>query len=662
MDQLAFRQVHLDFHTSEAIPGIGKNWDKAHFQDMLRLGYVNSITVFSKCHHGWSYHPTQVPLGAMHPHLEIDLLGAMIEAAHEIGVKTPAYISVGIDEKLVRSHSDWLIRLPDGNTTWVGWLEAGFHEFCMRSPYLDYVIAQAEETTRNYDIDGMFLDIVGVRECTCQYCSEELRRRGLDPRDERARKMLGRETYLNYARRINAAIHAIKPELRIFHNSGHVTRGDRELAFVNTHLELESLPTGGWGYDHFPLSARYVQGLGLEFLGMTGKFHNTWGEFGGYKHPNALRYEAALSLANGAKISVGDQMHPFGQLDPATYAIIGAAFAEVEVKESWCHDVQNVADVGVISLESVTGIAQGQGAVHDVGLVDAGVVRVLQEGHILYDVIDPDADFNRYQVIILPDAVPPIPSLCAKLTGYLQQGGKIFATGASLLDLDAGEFALDFGVKYLGETQFSPEYLAPRFPLADWAPAAFVVYTTAKAIAATHGTVLADRQDPFFNRDYLHFCSHQHAPNTTETAGPAMVRTAQTVYLAIPAFKSYAEHGQNALREIILHGLRELLPAPALTTTLPAQGLQTVQRQASEGRTIVHLLYGVPVKRGQGVEVIEDLIPLRDVSLALRVNDIPARVYLAPQNIDLPFTVQDGILQATVPEFCCHQMVVVSEK
>ncbi len=101
MGPLRFRQIHLDFHTSEAIPGVGKDWDKGHFQQMLTLGRVNSINIFGKCHHGWCYYPTQVPLSAMHPSLEFDLLGAMIEAAHEIDVKTPVYISVGLDEKLV---------------------------------------------------------------------------------------------------------------------------------------------------------------------------------------------------------------------------------------------------------------------------------------------------------------------------------------------------------------------------------------------------------------------------------------------------------------------------------------------------------------------------------------------------------------------------------
>ncbi len=33
-----------------------------------------------------------------------DLLGAQIEAAHEIGVKTPVYLSAGLDEKIARQH------------------------------------------------------------------------------------------------------------------------------------------------------------------------------------------------------------------------------------------------------------------------------------------------------------------------------------------------------------------------------------------------------------------------------------------------------------------------------------------------------------------------------------------------------------------------------
>ena len=105
-----FRQIHLDFHTSEKIPGIGSAFSKEQFQRALKLGHVNSITVFSKCHHGWAYHPSLA--NEIHPNLSFDLLGAEIEAAHEIGVKTPVYLSAGFDEKMARRRPEWLRRSP----------------------------------------------------------------------------------------------------------------------------------------------------------------------------------------------------------------------------------------------------------------------------------------------------------------------------------------------------------------------------------------------------------------------------------------------------------------------------------------------------------------------------------------------------------------------
>ena len=112
-----FRQVHLDFHTSEKIAGIGSHFHKKEFQKALKIGHVNSITLFSKCHHGWAYHPSAT--NKTHPHLHFDLLAAQIEAAHEIGVKTPVYLSAGLDEKMAVKHPEWLVRDKNNQTTWL---------------------------------------------------------------------------------------------------------------------------------------------------------------------------------------------------------------------------------------------------------------------------------------------------------------------------------------------------------------------------------------------------------------------------------------------------------------------------------------------------------------------------------------------------------------
>ena len=106
------RQVHLDFHTSELIPGIGERFDKGKWQDALRSGHVNHINIFAKGHHGWSYYPTQV--GHTHPNLKFDLLGSQIAACHEIGVNCPIYFTVGWAANDAETHPEWCARAQDG--------------------------------------------------------------------------------------------------------------------------------------------------------------------------------------------------------------------------------------------------------------------------------------------------------------------------------------------------------------------------------------------------------------------------------------------------------------------------------------------------------------------------------------------------------------------
>lgn len=653
---MRFRQIHLDFHTSEAIPGIGGQFNKKQFQDMLKLGYVDSITIFSKCHHGWAYHPSKA--NEMHPGLSFDLLGAMIEAAHEIGVNTPVYLSAGLDEKLARRHPEWLIRDAEDRTNWVkSFMEPGYHQFCMNSPYLDLLLAQIRETLTRYEADGLFLDIVGVRECYCHNCLESIRSVGGDPQDKTAMQKLWERTYATYTAKVKEVVEAVKPGLPIFHNSGHVSRGRRDLAAMNTHLELESLPTGGWGYDHFPLSARYVQPLGYDFLGMTGKFHTTWGEFGGYKHPNALRYEAALSIANGARCSIGDQLHPDGRMDVATYRLIGEAYREVAGKEAWCTGATNVADVALLSLES-TGVHPLASREPDSD-PDAGAVRMLLEGKFLFDVIDREQDFAPYKVVILPDYVAVDEALQSKLEQYVKQGGKILATGWSGLALDGSRFALDLGVRYEGLNPFRPDYFRPSFEPGSLGEASYIFYSQGQRISLDGGVELGHREDPYFNRETATFCSHQHTPSSYTSGGPGMVESGSGIYVAWNIFEDYSAKGSLILKETIIHALNRLLPDKTLTTTLPAQGVVTLQNQEGQKRLVNHLLYASPVRRGKDIEVIEDILPLYGVEVSVAPSRPVKRAYLAPQMEELPFRQEAGRVAYRVPCLECHQMVVL---
>ena len=651
---MRFRQVHLDFHTSEHIEDIGKKFDKKQFQTALKKGHINSITLFSKCHHGWAYHPSKA--NEIHPHLDFDLLGAQIQAAHEIGVKTPIYLSAGLDEKITHRHPEWLVRNLDESTTWAkDFTEPGYHKMCMSSPYLDYLVKQIEEVCKNYDADGIFLDIAGVQPCYCQNCIAEREELGLNPYDENDVLKHAEMVYKRYAEKTHAAVDKYKPNLPLFHNGGHIRQGRRDLVNYNTHLELESLPTGGWGYDHFPFSARYCQGLEVDYLGMTGKFHGSWGEFGGFKHPNALRFEVALAAANGAKCSVGDQLSPSGEMDMVTYDLIGSAYSELEEKEEWLDNVESVADIAIISPEAYVGdLSTGQMTkVDDSG---SGVCRIMLEGKYLFDVIDFESDLSKYKVIILPDVIRADIDFAKRLREFCDCGGKVLATGKSALYENNNEFCLNLGAEWIKENPYKPDYFRPLEKIKDMGDTGYIMYGNGEKIRCI-GNELGIRENPYFNRTRAHFCSHQHTPNSCEYRGAGMTEGKDGIYIAWNIFADYAQSGKLHLKQMAIFALDRLLDsAKTLKTNLPAQGIVTLMKQSD--RLICHLLYASPIKRGNGIEVIEDIVPIYNVELAIKTDKKINKVYLAPQKEDIDFTYENGYISVKLDKIECHQMVV----
>ena len=662
-----FRQVHLDFHTSEHIPGVGSKFDKKQFQEALKRGHVNSITVFSKCHHGWAYHKSEA--NETHPTLgNFELLTAQIEAAHEIGVKAPIYISAGLDEKMARRHPEWLVRKKDESTFWATSLaQAGYHKFCMNSPYLDYLVEQTREVCRKYKdlgIDGLFFDIVGEQVCYCQNCVRTLMEEGKDPYDEKNARELASRVHANYAKRLRDAVDETDPSIKIFHNGGHIHKGRRDLAFMNTHLELESLPTGGWGYDHFPQSAKYVQQIGMEYLGMTGKFHTAWGEFGGFKHKNAIRYECALSAAFGAKCSIGDQLHPEGLMDMGTYDLIGAGYAELEEKEPWLDGVKSVSDIGIFAYESyISHVNESLEGTSN--MTDTGATRIMLEGKYQFDILDIESDFAKYKVIVLPDAVRITTEMKEKLDAFIAKGGKILATGKSGLYRDKDEFAFDFGVKYIGESEYKPSYIRPTFDYQDIYKSAYVIYDTGYVVEACGGESFAKAENPYFNRTYAHFSSHKHAPNSGEFCGEGVSLGKHGAYIAWDMFNEYAEMGSLIAKRTVQFALDALLGDNiTLKTNLPAQGVATVMDQTAENRYVAHLLYASPVSRGvdgkgRGIQIIEDITPIYDMTVELKLDREIKDVYLAPQMKKVDFERKGGKICFTLDKLECHQMIVL---
>lgn len=288
---------------------------------------------------------------------------------------------------------------------------------------------------------------------------------------------------------------------------------------------------------------------------------------------------------------------------------------------------------------------------------------MLTEGHYLYDIVDTFSDFTAYKVLVLPDEVHVWPELADAIRAFTAGGGKVLATGRSGLNPAGDAFAMDLGISWLGANPYRPAYFKPYFTPGALLPASYVMYGEGQLIELLEGQgeALGHLENPYFNRDVFTFCSHQHTPGAMENNGPGMVESSSGIYIAWDVFSEYADAGPLILKEMVLHALSRLLPQPSLRTNLPARGITTLQYQQAEQRYVHHLLYAAPTLKGR-IEVIEDIVPLRGISVSLRLpsSDPVHRVYLAPSMTELPFTFSSGgEINYTIPYLENHQMAVI---
>ncbi|WP_199728638.1 alpha-L-fucosidase [Cohnella faecalis] len=98
VNEVKFRQIHLDFHTSELIEGVGNDFDAERFAATLDEARVDSINLFVRCHHGMMYYDSKKFSERVHLHLKgRDILKQQAEACRKRGIHVNLYITVRWD-------------------------------------------------------------------------------------------------------------------------------------------------------------------------------------------------------------------------------------------------------------------------------------------------------------------------------------------------------------------------------------------------------------------------------------------------------------------------------------------------------------------------------------------------------------------------------------
>ncbi len=652
-----WRKIHLDFHNSQYVPRIGEKFEAGKFGDMLEAAAVDSIVVFAKDMHGYFYYPSK--FGPVHPGLQFDLLGAQVAECRKRKIAVYAYYCTTWDNYMAQQHKEWLVLKRDGSSYLPKATETpSWTALCIaQEGFVRLMEEHTHEFVSRYEIDGAWYDMPFPRgaECFCAECMRQLRGRGLNPMDTRVQREHKQELELKFLERLYKAVKAARPACQVdFNNQAHYGLGPRAKWMDN--IDLEALPSAaGWGYYFFPLVTRYARTFGLTTYGMTGRFKASWADFGGLKLPAQLDVECASIVANAAHCDIGDQMPPDGRLDAAVYHVIGKTYQRIKALEPYLEGAAPVTEAAML----VSGLPL------DNLNTDAhlGMLKLLTECRVQFDVVEPEAAWERYRLAILPDALAVSAELGERLRRFEAAGGALLVCHQAGVTAGTENSWLEsYGLKYAGASPFKPAYLLPKEKFTGEIPDyAYALYEGASQWRVSgKARVVAQLGEPAFQRTPAHYTSHAQSPFDHATEYAAVAVSGRVGLFGFPLGTSYYTQGYWVYRAALRAVLDALVKAPLIQTNASVSAEVTVNFQSKpKPRYLVHIV-NWSANRGTPRHPVfhEEPVALTDIEVTLNLPVKAGTVLAAVAGVKLTARKSGGGVTVKVPRVPVHEVLI----
>jgi len=666
------RKIHLDFHNSEHVAEIGQCFEPAVFAQTLKAAHVDSVVLFAKDMHGYFYYPSE--MGPPHPALGgRDLLGKQIEACRQMGIQVLAYYCATWDHFIARTHPEWLSVKRDGSTYLPTEEETpGWTALCMsHEPFVELMLAHTTEILERYEVDGLWYDMPVTnadQECFCTNCLAHFDLQHEDPLDRAAQGRRTQELLIQWLKRSQE--HARKHQPNLIVEQNQQTRlGLAERSSLLSNVDVEALPTGEWGYGYFPVMSRFVRALSLPFTGLTGRFHTSWADFGGLKSDTQLRVELAAIIAAGGAISVGDQLHPTGRLDPAVYRSISGEFQFVSEVDDYLTESVNVAEVLLVVAGDLCSDFARVETVFDpparAGVL--GLTKLLTESKIQFDIAEMGTvDFSRYELVIIADGTPLTADALQEVESFRSNGGKLIHCLSPDSLMDDAPWLRDLGVSDLAASPYAPAYMRlDSDSFLGYDDFDFALYQGASRVTVdrvAQATVLARLGEPAFQRSPERFTSHLHSPFDHLTDHPVALAGPLLAAIAFPLGASYWQTGYWAYSSLFTKILKLLLPSPLISSSAPPALELTATYQGPNDRRPPRLLihavnFAAGVRRGAHLEYFDEIVPVRDVTIEVAISQEVVAVRAVRAGVELAFKRKARHVEIRVPVVKIHEII-----
>lgn len=660
------RALHFDFHSLPKLPDLGDDFDAKDFAEKLSDAKVEYINFFARCNLGHSYYPTKV--GIPHPYLKNkDIYGDLLRECHKKGIGVTAYLNASLCHAMADIHRDWNVLRQDGRIMNETADNHAFRSMCYDSPYGEHLLAEIKEILELYpETDGIFVDCFSFPPpCFCPVCMDNMKKENVNIHNKREVINYNERKKMRMAEKIRAIVpkdkkFIINSALR----NGTCIDGRTKL---DTHSEIECLVCDNiWGYDYFPVKVAYERNLFDNVVFMSGRFRDTWGDFGGIREISGLEYDMYLGLLNCAEVSIGDHLHPRGRMEKPLVDMVKKIYTDIEKTEKWTHKAKYISEIGILhpinyNLEYQIEDTPPHLSIDRLINSFKGCVRILAELKYQYDIIDDTMDFDKFKVIILPDAMVLTENAAKKLEKYLDNGGKVISSGQSGLKEDLSDFALKkyWNFKYMGKEPYNISYFKAVGDVADgMVDMVSAIYSQGIALSKNEGNeILGEYWEPYFNKHYDGHQYYSYIPYDKKSDNLySVLKNENVIHINFKLFEAYYDYSYQIYRTLIDNCIKLMYKNKIIKTNLPVYARASVS-ESNNGTLLQTVTYFPEKKNKRGI--IDEKIKLYNSLFEVKCEEKPKKIYTVPDMKEIEFTYENGYAKFNVPEIDGHEMVYI---
>jgi hypothetical protein len=638
--------LHFDFHAEGGDKMVGRNLSEAQLDSLLTAVNPDFIQVDCKGHPGVSSYPSKVATATVTPQIAKDPLAFYRAVTRKHGVALYLHYSGVFDYAALAKHPDWAVRKADGSSD--------PSKTSVHGPYADSLMIPQLRELADYGADGVWVD----GECWAtqlDYSERALAKfraaTGIQtvPRSENepgygAFREFARQSFVDYLGHYVDAVHRHKSTFRIASNWAYSSMMPEPITTNVDYLSGDLTP--GNSVNSAALEGRIMAAQGQLYHKpwdlMSWGFWYTFGPTrqGDQKTAVHLMQDAAEILAVGGGFQTYYQQQRDASLPIRQLPVMTKVSKFVRARQPFCEGSVSIPQVAVVYANTtVRAFNKSPFGNEQTGRV-SGVLTALLDAQLPAEVLSEQhlsGRMNQYPVIVLSQQDSLDADFRRELLDYARQGGNLLIIGAE----STRQFGAELGVTPTGGKKNELATVLHNGESVILTGPVLPVRITSEATRPIGQFLRSEAGDPI--------------PGVVASETPYGKGRLTAVYADLSA--DYRKHQSPKLRDFMASLMQPLLPRPLVTVN--GSHLVHIVLNRQNNRLAVNLINTGGRHADPQVFTYDEVPPLTNLTVRLRIDRKPKRIVQQPENRSLPVRYADGVATVTVPQLTLHSILVV---